>query len=256
MKVTSGDVVRALEVRYNPPSKPRQFATFTEVMDQAQRRRVDFLAVGLWQSKGRMIEGVEVKVARQDWKRELEHPKADPWFAVCDRWWLAAPVGIVLPGELPKPWGHLELRPANGGFRLYKVVQAPDLTPPEEWPGWLVMRLLTRIDQARKATPAELLAAEQHAREQYSTGYARGQEHSSGYSAANVAEAAEYKALVEALGDDDFQWRNNPRRVAEVRRARELLDSGQLDMAARRTVRLFREVATSIEAALPDEPAN
>lgn len=71
-------------------------------------RSADALVMGLWPSRGLLLEGFEVKRDRRDWLRELTDPgKADPMFAYCDRWWLLASPGVALEHEVPPPWGLL-----------------------------------------------------------------------------------------------------------------------------------------------------
>lgn len=249
--------MRALERRYNPPSKPRQYATFTEVPDAAQRRRIDFLAVNLWQSRGHMLDGVEVKVTRPDWQRELAHPKADSWFGVVNHWWIAAPQGVVHLDELPATWGLLEcLRHNDQGWQIKVKVKAPELSPVTDWPNWLVLRLLTRVDDRRKAEPEEIEALRQSQFEALTDRYNLGIEHGRSQSMENHELRQEFNEFLLAVGGNvTYRWRSNGDRLAQIRRAVELLDSGNLDMTARRVAGMFREAAASIEAALP-VPAN
>lgn len=76
-------------------------------------RTADAIAMQLWPSRGLTIEGIEIKVDRRDWLRELEHPeKADVISAYCDKWWVVAPVGVVdlKKDDFPKMWGLLEIQ--------------------------------------------------------------------------------------------------------------------------------------------------
>lgn len=250
------DVLGALEQRYNPPSKPRQYATFREVPDATERRRIDFLAVNLWQSRGRIVDGVEVKVNRPDWLKELRNPKADSWFGVCDHWWLAAPQGVVQPGELPKTWGFLECRAHSAGWRMYEKVPAPDLDAPPGWPTWLLMRLLARVDAMRDVGPREIEDAVEAEREKAAiTGdemYQLGLKHSEQEMERGRKAMAELDRLVRLLGLQTgiADWQQD-RRAVQVRRAVQMLDMGNLESTARLTARMFREAAASIEAALP-----
>lgn len=89
------------------------------------RRHADAIAMGLWPSRGMEVEGIEIKVSRGDWQRELCQPdKSAPIQKFCDRWWIAAPKGLIDPAELPKTWGLLEL---NGKGALRVKVRAPAL---------------------------------------------------------------------------------------------------------------------------------
>jgi hypothetical protein len=82
-------------------------------------RRADAISVGLWHSRGQLIEGFEAKASREDWLREYEdHQKAEPAMAVCDYFWLATNPGVLQPNELPEKWGLLL---SNGKGRHLKV---------------------------------------------------------------------------------------------------------------------------------------
>lgn len=83
-------------------------------------RWADWLAMGLWPSRGLTLIGIECKVSRTDWLKELKTPaKAEAIAQFCDEWYLA--VGdpkIVKDGELPENWGLLV--PGKGGLRVSK----------------------------------------------------------------------------------------------------------------------------------------
>lgn len=70
-------------------------------------RFADALVVSTWPSRGIWLGGIEVKVARSDWLRELRSPeKADPIAKFCHYWYIATPPGVVQDGEVPETWGH------------------------------------------------------------------------------------------------------------------------------------------------------
>lgn len=109
---------------------PDQYAMLQEVRDAAgfgASRNADVIMVGLWPSRGCLIEGMEIKVSRSDWLRELKKPqKAEAFFEFCDRWWVVvSSADIVRPGELPPTWGLMVAR--GKGIRV--DVEAPALTP-------------------------------------------------------------------------------------------------------------------------------
>lgn len=102
-KLDAGDVCDLLRAKY-----PRdRYALFFDVPDAVslqQRRRIDALAFGIWQSVGREIHGFEIKVSRGDWLREVKQvDKADPFIAVCDRFWLVTSDYKVASS----PWARL-----------------------------------------------------------------------------------------------------------------------------------------------------
>lgn len=125
LKVTSADIRAALRLRFEATSHALLF----EVADGTganAKRYADAVAVGLWPSHGHKIEGVEIKVSRSDFLRELkDHSKAEAVYRYCNHWWIACPKGMVSPDELPPTWGLLELV----GESLRVKVKAPLLTP-------------------------------------------------------------------------------------------------------------------------------
>lgn len=97
-----------LQVYFSPPS----CALLTNVANATggnARRYSDGLAMSLWPSRGLELHGIEVKVSRSDWVKELENPaKAEAVCCFCDRWWLAvSDPAIIKNGELPPTWGLL-----------------------------------------------------------------------------------------------------------------------------------------------------
>jgi hypothetical protein len=76
-------------------------------------RTADFVAVDTWDSSicdgCLLVHGVEVKVSRPDWLRELRDPaKAAQTLEYASCFWLAVPdPSIVRAGELPPGWGLL-----------------------------------------------------------------------------------------------------------------------------------------------------
>lgn len=120
-------------------------------------RRADAIAVGLWSSRGQLVEGFEIKTSRSDWVRELEdHSKAEPTLAICDRFWLVTNPGVLQPGELPEPWGLLL---SNGkGRNLVVEKEAPKLRTRKEFSisREALARLLRRVDQLHQDQRAEL----------------------------------------------------------------------------------------------------
>lgn len=107
--ITARDCVEALRSRF----EARAYAIFEEVSNgtgSRARRRADAVAMSLWPSRGLMLHGFEVKVSRQDWKRELSNPaKSSEIQSYCDHWWIVSPLGIVAADELPPTWGLLEV---------------------------------------------------------------------------------------------------------------------------------------------------
>jgi hypothetical protein len=166
LTVTDGEVRAALRLRYPAGT----FALMEEVGNGtgfACNRHADAVAVGLWPSRGLFVEGIEIKVHRGDWLKELAQPeKADDIAKWCDFWWVAAGTDeIVREGELPPNWGLLVLK----GDKLYCKKQAPKLAP-QPLDRTFVAAMFRRVHEAQTAVAA-------HARSQgFDDGVTRGPE--------------------------------------------------------------------------------
>lgn len=104
----------------------QQYALLFDVPDAvslAQKRRIDAIAFGLWASGGQEIQGFELKVSRSDWLRELKQvDKADPFIALCDRFWLVtADNKIAKAEEIPACWGWMSA--TRAGLRVQRPAQ-------------------------------------------------------------------------------------------------------------------------------------
>lgn len=211
-------------------------------------RTGDVMVMGLWPSRGCELEGIEVKVSRADWLRELKAPqKAESLYAYCDRWWLLVPSAkdIVRDGELPLTWGCIE---ALGKEKLRTVVPAPKLTPCELDRGFLAALLKRATDEP---------VARSRLREVYQVGKRDGE----AVRAARVEDHAKFRAQVEhfeqaagiKIGDD---WRRTPEETGAAVAA--FLEGRHIekDLAARLggIRRGLKEALRSIERAL-GEPA-
>lgn len=93
-----------------------------------QVRTADALAVSLWPSRGISLTGVEVKVSRSDWLRELKQDKTAEIQKYCNSWFVVAPEKVIEPAEIPAHWGCIEL---NGSKRGYKTVKAAAALKPQ-----------------------------------------------------------------------------------------------------------------------------
>ena len=93
---------------------------------RGQRRFADALVVSCWPSRGVFFAGIEVKVDRRDWLRELHNPeKAEEIRSWCEYWYLAAPPGVVKVSEVPKTWGFFEV----AGRTVTLAKEAPKQKP-------------------------------------------------------------------------------------------------------------------------------
>lgn len=146
--MNSAPIYAALKLRFAAP----EWALMFEVANGTGsniRRYADAVAMNLFPSRGLELHGVEIKVSRSDWQRELKNPeKAETIFQYCDRWWIAVPEEMALgcKAELPPTWGLLALKDG----KLRQVVAAPRLEPKELTRNFIaaMMRRSAQIDQA------------------------------------------------------------------------------------------------------------
>ncbi len=118
-KVTTADLMGLLRAKY----ERGRYALLFDVPDAVstdQRRRIDAIAVDCWRSGGRTIEGFELKISRGDWLREMKQvDKADPFVALCDRFWLVTGDSkIAKLEEIPACWGWMAA--TKGGLRVQR----------------------------------------------------------------------------------------------------------------------------------------
>lgn len=144
--MNSAPIYAALKLRFAAP----EWALMFEVANGTGsniRRYADAVAMNLFPSRGLELHGVEIKVSRGDWQRELKNPeKAETIFQFCDRWWIATPPGIVSRDELPPTWGLLELQ----ADKLKQIVAAPALQPKDLTRSFIaaMMRRTAEVDHA------------------------------------------------------------------------------------------------------------
>lgn len=107
-----------------------EYVLMQEVRDAAgfnASRSADAMAIGLWQSRGYSIIGMEVKASRSDWLRELKNPKkAENIYQYCNYWWLLCEnPDVAKLEEIPLTWGCMVLNKS----KLSVLKPAPILTP-------------------------------------------------------------------------------------------------------------------------------
>lgn len=155
-RITSRDVTSALR---NGPFRGDAFVWLSEVRNGTGYTKVERYADGLvlsvWPSRGIWLAGIEIKVSRSDWLRELENPEKSAaiqqW---CDYWYIATPPGIVQPGELPETWGHYVIE--NGKAKLAKAAPKLEAKPLDKGFVASILRNYQKaIDAASESARAE-----------------------------------------------------------------------------------------------------
>jgi len=107
--ITAYDIQEVLERKFPPPA----YLTIFEVRSRSgfayrgRLRSADAVIFSMWESKGLTVSGCEIKVSRQDLKKELETPeKSAAIKKYCDYWWLCVPSSMKIDDfDMPKDWG-------------------------------------------------------------------------------------------------------------------------------------------------------
>ena len=152
---TAAEMIQLLRAKYDPQA----YAFLTEVGNSTGfgcRRHCDALVMSLG-PRGLEIIGIEVKVRRSDWLKELSLPeKAEAIAQYCDRWYLAVgDENIVQEGELPKGWGLMV--PKAPGDSLRTKTEAK-LAEPEPQPDRSFLAAILRQVQNQVGEEAALIA--------------------------------------------------------------------------------------------------
>lgn len=248
MTATANDVIDAISRRFNPPSRPREWFIGKELSDGAQRRRIDVVAINMWLSRGRRVIGHEVKVDRADWLKELRQPKADPWFAVCDEWFIVAPQGVLHEHEVPQNWGYLEVWAGpKGVWKCKTKIEATKLTPVDLTPWWLIQRVLARCDEREQVAAPGDAALEA----KWQEGHRQGSESAEAY--LKIREEAVERAQLEQVELRRTLGQFTP---TEVARACAVLSGGSLRHQGAHMVDQLRRAADQIDAAMRNAGPN
>ncbi|MBE0533692.1 MAG: hypothetical protein IH626_22950 [Rhodospirillales bacterium] len=105
-------------------------------------RRLDLFCIATAPSKRNCQRvGIEVKISRSDWLRELRTPeKRRVALRICNKFYIAAPVGVVKPEELPDgigliecPWDMIFFDRRRWGGKAEWVWDSPKQTVKAEW---------------------------------------------------------------------------------------------------------------------------
>ncbi|HLY04872.1 MAG TPA: hypothetical protein VKR31_03905 [Rhizomicrobium sp.] len=212
LRMTAGEVRVALRAHFPHP----EYGTLYEVAQGtgwASNRRIDALVMSLWPSRGLHLYGIEIKVDRGDWRRELANPaKAEELAAFCDFFYVAAPRGVVPAEELPENWGLLECH--ESGVRRAKI--AAKLEAPKNASRMFLAALFRAAMRAPdpETQDAEFLrrvasindAADRRIAEEVERRAKR-----------DNAAAESWRRLCAALGERDSQWLDDAAIIAAVR---------------------------------------
>jgi hypothetical protein len=142
------------------------YAVFEEIKPSVgmDGRKLDFLVMNLWRSRGLRLEGIEVKTDRRDWLRELREPeKQEGIFVFCDNFWLATSDDKVATlDEIPETWGWMVL----GKSGAMKTRKKPPRRKGKALTRAFVAEILRHETKAREAQIREALRKERDEVEQ------------------------------------------------------------------------------------------
>lgn len=97
-------------------------------------RHLDAMAMDTWPSRGLTLYGIEIKVDLYDWRREKANPaKAEQLARFCDRFYIAAPAGLIPIAELPEAWGLLEYNAKTGMTRVREAAKTEAVAPTKQF---------------------------------------------------------------------------------------------------------------------------
>lgn len=198
--------------------------------------QLDLLAIATWQSRGLERVGVEVKISRNDWQRELAKPsKAETFYPWCHRWYLAvpAPHDRIVRDDLPVGWGLLETS-ATGTKVIVPSPKNDAAVPPwHVMVGWLAQ--VDRRERAadQNATNAQIAAEVEKRKDDWIRDAARGLQRRE----ERVAAANELLARLQTATGIDLTrtWQGDIDRLGQIWKHRDalggLLDGGTVRRA-------------------------
>lgn len=161
-KITSAHIRAALKEKFPVKSHALLFEVGNST-GYEQRRWLDAVAMGLWPSHGHEIDGIEIKISRSDYKRELEdHSKAGIIHQYCHRFWIACPKDMLNKNELPAGWGLMEFDQEKLSLRV-KV--KPENRNPVAPTSGFVAAMLRRAAESYHQDVDQLLGTKYRAQE-------------------------------------------------------------------------------------------
>lgn len=212
---TSAKVKALLQSYYGGGGKHAVMFEVRDATGFSASRSIDAVTMSLWPSLGLELVGMEIKVSRSDWLRELKEPaKASATFEYFDRWYLVAPRDVAKMDEIPGPWGWL----APEGDKLVTLKKAPLTAEPKPIDRKFLASILrcgAKNDDALIEAAVAKAANETSRRLQEN--HAQRVEETVKRKLGEVqADADKYKALRKALGDN-LGWMDDKEVIAAVR---------------------------------------
>jgi hypothetical protein len=220
------------------------------------KRTIDAISVGMYPSRGCLIEGYELKTSRGDWRGELNDPtKAEVIAQYCDRFWLVTAPGVVELGEVPPLWGHLE-RQSEKAQRLICRREPQPLPAVESPERHFIAAMLRRAvkQDVNREVKARAEAAESDARAQVDRELNRARESANNSRGKLEKYEAAFERFEEATGMSLNRWMDTGDQLHLVGELAALFLPGRHDVPGvkakvKETLRAAKEVQGLLEKA-------
>lgn len=213
--LTSGDIRAVLRKVFGAPERAICFEV-AQGTGFAANRHLDAVAMELWPSRGLSLTGIEIKISRHDWRRELKDPtKAEQIARFLDYFYVAAPPNVVPVDELPSAWGLYEID-ADGGCKIRRHAQRTEAEPVSRLFMAAIMRAATqRFDED---TINGIVAARE--RELQKSHDERVQREAERIADRRTRDQKSWEELVAALGEDPGNFYESADLIAAVKAVR------------------------------------
>ncbi|MBQ3342475.1 MAG: hypothetical protein IJG84_11305 [Kiritimatiellae bacterium] len=117
--ITADDILSLLAEKY---SDAQRYICAAEVSPRtgAWERRIDLMVMNCFHSEEYKIQGFEIKISKEDLKRELMDPdKHAVFFKEIDYYWIVAPDTVLDKLDIiPPKWGVMKVTRTEDGFKL------------------------------------------------------------------------------------------------------------------------------------------
>jgi hypothetical protein len=145
---TEQQMLDLIKARYKDRRRYAFFRQFTLGTGMYANRRIDAFVMSLWPSDDFERIAFEVKVTRSDFLSELrDQDKRARAAKYANRFYFAAPAGMIAPEELPENVGLMEAKFRPNGEPYLRMAVRAKSTPTPDFPMWLVASIVRRVDR-------------------------------------------------------------------------------------------------------------
>ena len=168
-KMTAAHILQRIVDHYEQSSRAGQWIVLPEFrfstgFSAYAERTIDVFAINCYPSTRHQRVCYEIKVSREDFKRELAEPmKRKPALYISNQFYFVTPPGLIAPALIPPEAGLME---TTGTKELKVILPAPQregYPPPWGTMAMLGRRALTEMKNARWAMKQAREAAEKFA---------------------------------------------------------------------------------------------